>query len=129
MLQQRNSRESLNSEEYKDILLHRTKLAQEAILKMMADNQLEALIFPTSANPPVKIDNTQMKEYQNIGEGFKLSSFTFWPTVTVPAGFTSDGLPVGMDFFGRAFSEATLLKLAYSFEQNTHHRKAPELTP
>ncbi|WP_258313383.1 amidase family protein [Paenibacillus sp. tmac-D7] len=129
MLKQRNSRESLNSEEYKDILLYRTKLAQEAVLKMMADNQLEALIFPTSANPPVKIDNTQMKEYQNIGEGFKLSTFTFWPTVTVPAGFTSDGLPVGVDFFGRAFSEATLLKLAYSFEQNTHHRKAPEMTP
>lgn len=129
MLKQRNSRESLDSVEYKDILLYRTKYAQNAVLKMMADNQLDALIFPTSANPPVKIDPTQMKEYQSIGEGFKLSTFTFWPTVTVPAGFTSEGLPVGVDFFGRAFSEATLLKLAYSFEQNTHHRKAPELTP
>jgi Asp-tRNA(Asn)/Glu-tRNA(Gln) amidotransferase A subunit family amidase len=49
--------------------------------------------------------------------------------ITVPAGFTSDGLPVGITFFGRAYSEPTLLKLAYAYEQATHHRIPPDTTP
>lgn len=123
-LKERNDRESLDDETYKDIVLYRTRLAQQAVLKMMADHRLDALIFPTSANPIVKIG-----EEQTIGDGFKLSSFTGYPTVTVPAGFTPDRMPVGMDFIGRPFSEPTLIKLAYAFEQKTHHRRAPELTP
>jgi len=47
----------------------------------------------------------------------------------VPGGFTSDGLPVGIEFLGRAFSEGTLLKLGYAFEQGTQHRKPPASTP
>lgn len=120
----RNNRESLDAQEYKDIVLFRTKYVQEAVLKMMADNHLDALIFPTSSKTAVKIGQEQV-----AGDAFKLSSFTGWPTVTVPAGFTSDHLPVGIDFFGRAFSEPELIKLAYSFEQHTHHRVAPQTTP
>ncbi|GGD91527.1 amidase family protein [Paenibacillus nasutitermitis] len=123
-LKDRNAKETLDDEAYKDIILFRTKLAQQAVLRMMADHDLDALIFPTSAEQIVKIGGNQ-----TIGNGFKLSSFTGYPTVTVPAGFTSDNMPVGMDFFGRPFSEPTLIKLAYSFEQNTHHRQAPKLTP
>ena len=122
-LKDRNARDSLDNEAYKDIILFRTKLAQQSVLKMMADHDLDALIFPTSAEQIVNIG-----ENQTIGDGFKLSSFTGYPTVTVPAGFTSDNMPVGIDFFGRPFSEPTLIKLAYSFEQNTHHRQAPKLT-
>ncbi|GIO69633.1 amidase family protein [Paenibacillus cookii] len=120
----RNKRTSLDAQEYKDIVLYRTKYVQEAVLKMMADHQLDALIFPTSSKTAVKIGEDQV-----AGDAFKLSSFTGWPTVTVPAGFTPDGLPVGIDFFGRAFSEPELIKLAYSYEQHTHHRQAPGSTP
>ncbi|WP_232510252.1 amidase family protein [Paenibacillus crassostreae] len=123
-LKDRNNIGSLEDETYKDIVLYRTRLAQQAILKMMADNDLDALIFPTSAKQIVKIDGDQ-----TIGDGFKLSSFTGYPTVTVPAGFTTDNMPVGMDFIGRPFSEPTLIKLAYSFEQSTQHRRTPVLTP
>nr|WP_261779944.1 amidase family protein [Paenibacillus xylanexedens] len=123
-LKDRNAKETMDDEAYKDIILFRTKLAQQAVLKMMADYDLDALIFPTSAEQIVEIGGNQ-----TIGNGFKLSSFTGYPTVTVPAGFTSDNMPVGMDFFGRPFSEPTLIKLAYSYEQNTHHRQAPKLTP
>jgi Asp-tRNA(Asn)/Glu-tRNA(Gln) amidotransferase A subunit family amidase len=49
--------------------------------------------------------------------------------MTVPAGFTADGLPVGLEFLGRPFSEGTLLKLGYSFEQGTRRRKPPSATP
>lgn len=58
-----------------------------------------------------------------------MSPFSGFPAITVPAGFTTDGLPVGMEFLGRAFDEGTLIKLAYSYEQGTHHRQAPKLTP
>jgi hypothetical protein len=47
----------------------------------------------------------------------------------VPAGFTPGGFPVGIELLGRAFAEPTLLGLAYSFEQATHHRRLPQLTP
>jgi Asp-tRNA(Asn)/Glu-tRNA(Gln) amidotransferase A subunit family amidase len=49
--------------------------------------------------------------------------------MTVPSGFTSDNLPVGITFFGRPYSEPVLLKLAYAYEQATHHRKPPASTP
>ncbi len=50
-------------------------------------------------------------------------------SLTVPAGFTTDDLPVGITFFGRAYSEPTLLKLSYAYEQATHHRIPPKTTP
>jgi Asp-tRNA(Asn)/Glu-tRNA(Gln) amidotransferase A subunit family amidase len=49
--------------------------------------------------------------------------------ITVPSGFTTDNLPVGITFFGPAYSEATLIKLAYGYEQATHHRVPPKTTP
>jgi Asp-tRNA(Asn)/Glu-tRNA(Gln) amidotransferase A subunit family amidase len=53
-----------------------------------------------------------------------------FPAINVPMGFTRNGtLPAGMTIFGRAWDEATLIKLAYAYEQATHHRKAPPTTP
>ena len=49
--------------------------------------------------------------------------------MTVPAGFTKDGLPVGITFFGRPYSEPTMIKLAYAYEQATMHRRPPATTP
>jgi amidase len=51
-----------------------------------------------------------------------------YPHITVPAGFYR-GMPLGISFFGRAWSEPTLIKLAYSYEQATKHRKAPAFAP
>src|SRR6266436_4097824 len=47
----------------------------------------------------------------------------------MPAGFTADGLPVGVELLGRAFDDAKLVSYAYAFEQATHHRRAPARTP
>jgi Asp-tRNA(Asn)/Glu-tRNA(Gln) amidotransferase A subunit family amidase len=49
--------------------------------------------------------------------------------MTVPSGYSEGGLPTGITFFGAAYTEPTLLKLAYAYEQATHHRVAPKTTP
>ncbi len=50
-------------------------------------------------------------------------------SMTVPAGFTTDGLPVGITFFGRPYTKPTLIKMAYAYEQATKHRIPPTTTP
>ncbi|MGG6312026.1 amidase family protein [Paenibacillus macerans] len=123
-MKSREARETLETEEYKDIVLKRTSLTREAILKVMADNNLDAIVYPTSTQPAALIG-----ESQSSGSNNRLSPFSGFPAITVPAGFTTDGLPVGIEFLGRAFDERTLLKLTYSYEQGTHHRRAPKLAP
>ena len=122
---ERNKRESLESEEYKDIVLYRTKLAQESLLKVMADHDLDALVYPTTTDPAAKIGETQQ-----TGANNRLSPYSGFPAITVPAGYTAtDHLPVGIEFLGRAFSEPELIRLAYAYEQGTLHRVPPETTP
>jgi amidase len=58
-----------------------------------------------------------------------LANLSGFPDLIVPAGFTSDGLPVGLSFLGPAFSEPRLLGLGYAFEQRVGARRSPVLTP
>ena len=51
------------------------------------------------------------------------------PVITVPAGVTSDNLPAGITFMGKPYEDETMIKLAYAYEQGTHHRRAPDSTP
>lgn len=89
----------------------------------MADNDLDAIVYPTTTQAAAVIGQPQ-----NAGSNNRLSPFSGFPAITVPAGYTAEGLPVGIEFLGRAFDEGTLVKLAYSYEQGTQHRKAPILT-
>jgi amidase len=59
------------------------------------------------------------------GEAVLMASVSGFPEITVPAGFTKDGLPIALSFFGRPFSEATLIKLAYAYEQASRKRRPP----
>ncbi|MED4602157.1 amidase family protein [Paenibacillus validus] len=67
--------------------------------------------------------------FPSLPSVYFVSPFSGFPAITVPAGYTTDGLGVGIEFLGRAFDEATLIKLAYAYEQGTHHRKPPVLVP
>ena len=99
-------------------------------LKVMADHQLDAIVHKTVEHTPTLIRDYTNPPYSNMKGTTHLSTF-LGPiaTISVPAGFTPEGLPVGITFFGRAYSEATLIKLAYAYEQSTHHRRPPNTTP
>jgi len=101
-----------------------------AIAKVMADNQLDAIVHKSVEHQPSLIKNGINPPYETTRGVPTLNTFLiFAASITVPAGFTSDNLPVGITFFGPPYSEPKLLKLAYSYEQATHHRVPPKTTP
>jgi amidase len=114
---------SLDTKEYKDLLLSRN-MTQESLLKVMADNHLDAIVYPSTEEVPMAIG-----QIQNPGLNARISPFSGFPAITVPAGFTSAGFPTGIEFLGRPFEEPKLIKFSYAYEQGTHHRKAPALVP
>jgi amidase len=99
----------------------------EAVTKAMDEMKLDAFVYPTWSYPPRLIGDLNTPGGDNSQVFSPTSGF---PAINVPMGYTRDGkLPAGITFFGRAWDEATLIKLAYSFEQSTHHRHAPDSTP
>lgn len=112
----------LSSDEYTDALARMLKYTrEEGIDKVMSNNNLDALIGPTGG-PAWKTDLVN-------GDNFAVSSSSpaaraGYPNITVPMGFI-DGLPVGISFFGQAWSEPKLIEIAYAFEQATRVRKTP----
>jgi len=113
----------LTSEEYKKALADLMKGTRtDGIDKVMNANKLDAIIAPTSS-PAWKTDHVN-------GDHFILSSSSpaarsGYPNITVPMGFVED-LPVGISFFGRAWSEPILIEMAYAYEQASNHRKEPK---
>jgi Asp-tRNA(Asn)/Glu-tRNA(Gln) amidotransferase A subunit family amidase len=100
-----------------------TTFTREAVLTALEEHRLDALVYPTLSQPPAPIGEFQ--EGDNCG----LSAWSGFPAITVPAGFTEDGHPVGLEMIAEAWSEPKLIELAYGFEQGTHHRRPPELAP
>jgi Asp-tRNA(Asn)/Glu-tRNA(Gln) amidotransferase A subunit family amidase len=100
------------------------------IAKVMADNKLDAIVHKTVEHQPTYIkDGINPPFVNNKGVPVLNTFLVYAASITVPSGLTSDNLPVGITFFGNAFSEPTLLKLAYAYEQATHHRIPPKSTP
>jgi amidase len=93
----------------------------EGIDAVMEEHKLDALVAP-SGGPAHRTD--LIFGNRDTGGSSSAAAISGYPNITVPAGSVS-GLPLGISFFGRAYSEQTLLKIAYAFEQATHARKAP----
>lgn len=98
---------------------------REAIENTMASLQLDALVYPSWNNRPALIDKF-MQEYKGDNSQI-ISPHTGQPAFSVPMGYTSGNLPAGLQFLGRMYAEPTLIKLTYSYEQGTKHRKAPAM--
>jgi amidase len=113
----------LTSKEYLDALDKNHQLSRkEGIDAVMDKNNLDAIMAPTGA--PAWLTDLVTGDHA-IGGSSNAAAVAGYPDITVPAGFIN-GLPVGVSFFGRAWSEPTLLKVAYGFEQATKARRPPQ---
>jgi amidase len=116
------SKGALTDKEYVDALAKNHQLAgKEGIDALMDKNQLDAIVAPTGG--PAWLTDLVTGDHFSGGSS-NAAAVAGYPNINVTAGFIF-GLPVGISFFGRAWSEPTLIKLAYSFEQATKARQTP----
>ena len=95
---------------------------------VMTKHKLDALVAPTSG-PAWLIDLVNGDSFGgDAASPSTVAAIAGYPHITVPAGYFR-GLPVGLSFFGRAWSEPTLIRIAYAYEQATKHRKPPRFLP
>ena len=97
-------------------------------------NKLDAIVYPTSPKRPAKINEEPAAGGAAAaaaagGSATNFANISGFPDLIVPAGFTTGGLPIGISFFGPAFSEPKLLALGYAFEQATKARRDPVNAP
>jgi len=113
----------LESPDYKkELRLMITATREDGIDKIMNTNKLDAIIAPTGS-PAWKTDLI-LGDHSVAGTS-SYAAISGYPAITIPMGFIGN-LPVGVTFFGKAWSEPALLEMAYSYEQCTRHRKAPK---
>jgi amidase len=123
ILEQSEKKGPLTDKAYLDALAKNHRMArQEGIDAVMDKYKLDALVAPT-AGPAWPIDLVDGDH--DTGGSSTPPAVAGYPNINVPAGFVF-GLPVGISFFGRAWSEPTLIKIAYAFEQTTQARKPPQ---
>jgi Asp-tRNA(Asn)/Glu-tRNA(Gln) amidotransferase A subunit family amidase len=118
---------------YLDVIRRREELRM-GLLQAMADERLDAIVYATFDHQPTPIaadveTNPETEDGYGRGDNRGLSPAIGFPALTVPAGFTTDGLPVGLEFLGRPFTEEMLLGFAFGYEQATQQRRSPRLTP
>jgi len=113
---------------YRLRLQKRSELQQRA-MQIMADNRLDAIVFPHQKRLVVPIGETQVERNGALG------SVTGFPSIVVPGGFSPPtptaaiGIPIGIEFLSRPWSEKLLIEIGYAYEQATKHRRPPTTTP
>ena len=116
----------LNSEEYLEALKNSKLFAgKEGIDKVMDEHNLDAIIAQTNG-PAWTIDWVNGDHFS--GGSSSPAAISGYPNITVPMGFV-EGLPIGISFFGKAWSEPKLIEIAFAYEQATKHRLAPDFIP
>ena len=121
--------QSLERDDSYRLRLQKRAEVQQRVVKIMADERLDAIVFPHQKRLVVQVGETQAERNGSLG------SVTGFPSLVVPAGFSTPtdtakiGVPVGIEILGRPWSEKTLIEIGYAYEQATHHRRPPPTTP
>jgi hypothetical protein len=118
----RDTMQTRDSEAYRKALATRAVL-RERLLSMLDSLRLDALVYPTIRQRPALIGEPQ------VGSNCQLSAQTGLPSISLPAGFSMGGLPIGVELLGRPFADARIVSLAYAFEQSGSRRRPPPSTP
>ena len=122
-LENAQSKGDLNSKIYKNALLNMLKAFRgQGLDRIMKKHNLDAIVSPTGS-PAWKTDLINGDKYYISTTVY--AALSGYPNINVPMGFIGN-VPVGISFYGRAWSEPLLLEIAYAYEQKTKHRKAPE---
>jgi Asp-tRNA(Asn)/Glu-tRNA(Gln) amidotransferase A subunit family amidase len=121
-LHRREARGTRDSDAYRAALTQRT-VARNLVVAFLDSNKLDALVYPTVRRKAAFIGEPQR------GANCQLSAVTGLPALSAPAGFTPDGLPIGVELLGRPLDDAKLVAMAYDYEQATRPRRAPSTTP
>jgi Asp-tRNA(Asn)/Glu-tRNA(Gln) amidotransferase A subunit family amidase len=121
--------QSLEMDDSYRIRLQKRSELQQRVMKIMADDRLDAIVFPHQKRLVVPVGETQVERNGSLG------SVTGFPAIVVPGGFSTPtktaplGVPVGIEFLGRPWSEKVLIEIGYGYEQATKHRRPPSSTP
>jgi amidase len=118
----RNVPERRDSEDYRRAMIKRTAI-RHAVLAVFDEQRLAAAVYPTLRRKAARIGDAQ------VGSNCQLSAHSGLPALGLPAGFTDDGVPVGMDLLGREFSDAEVLSIGFALEQSLKLRRAPFSAP
>ena len=107
---------------YRAALARRTA-ARQLVVAFLDTNRYDALVYPTMRRKAAIIGEPPR------GSTCALSAVTGLPALSIPAGFTPDGLPVGVELLGPPLADAELVAMAYDYEQSVRPRRAPSTTP
>ena len=111
-----------NSDKYVNRLANRGKLAS-LIVETMTAHDLDALVYPTMRTKPNFVGEGQS------GSLCQIAAHSGMPSISLPAGFTPDGVPVGIELLAKPFEEGRLIALGYAYEQFVKPRRAPTRMP
>ena len=129
LMRQEEASGELSDPEYRAVIEHGLPMVRTVIRGLMDTDDLAAIVYPTSPRRPGRVDVAPAPSGGGGRSATRYANLTGFPDLIVPAGFTGDGLPVGLSFLGRAFDEPRLLALGYAFEQATRARRLPVHTP
>jgi len=118
---------------YTAALGHGMTYVRETVVGMFADNHLDVVVYPTRPKRPNLIDPdgpTKPAPKRTVAPSYTaIANVSRLPELVVPAGLTTDKLPVTISFLGLPYSEPKILAYGYAYEQATHHRASPSTTP
>ena len=109
-------------DDYDEYLGNRNKMAA-AIDEAMTKSNVDVIVFPTLGVKPMRIEEGQ------FGSSCQIAAHSGYPAMSMPAGFTPDGVPVGIEVVARPFEESRLISIGFAYERIADTRRPPQRTP